>query len=102
MMARLCSSRSFAILWVLALIAGISAASAQVQRVARPVAEPSVPDFSAPISVSLTTPTAGSIILYTMDGSIPDTVAGGATRMYTGPIAITATTQINAIAVKAG
>jgi hypothetical protein len=87
---------------MLAMLVGISASSAQVNRAARPVAAAAVRDFTEPISVSPTSPTQGASIFFTLDGSIPDTVAAGATLRYTDPIAISATTQIKAIAVKAG
>ncbi|MDB5105235.1 MAG: hypothetical protein JWP91_2924 [Fibrobacteres bacterium] len=71
-------------------------------KVAKPVAFPPSQIFILPISVTLSTSTVGATILYTADGTDPDTVAGGATKAYTGALPLTATTKIKAIAVKAG
>jgi hypothetical protein len=102
MIARPCSAATLAKFGMLAMLVGISASSAQVNRAARPVAAPAGGDFTEPVSVSLTSPTEGASIFFTLDGSIPDTAAAGATLRYTDPIAIATTTQIKAIAFKAG
>jgi hypothetical protein len=70
--------------------------------VAAPVSNPAGMAFIQPLSVTLTTSTSGSSIHYTTDGSAPTPVAGGSTKLYTGPITLTATTTLKAIAVKPG
>jgi hypothetical protein len=62
--------------------------------------------YAAPLAVTIATETKGAIIYYTLDGSEPyDTI--GAKRLpgaivYSGPVSITGTTSLRAIAVKAG
>jgi hypothetical protein len=53
-------------------------------------------------TVSLADGTSGATIFYTTNGSAPATSAGGSTLQYTGPITISATETINAIAVASG
>lgn len=64
-----------------------------------PVAKPQIsPDggtFDEPQTVTITTATAGAVIKYTIDGSSP--VDGG--NIYTGPITISITTTLKAVAV---
>ncbi len=55
------------------------------------------PDFT----VTLSTDEAGAIILYTTNGSDPDTVEGGATKKYLAPITVGTTMTIKARATKA-
>lgn len=69
-------------------------------------AVPAPPVFSVPgrtfpdaLTFSLATTTAGAVIMYTTDGSLPSAVNG---RPYTGPLTISATTQIRAATVVAG
>jgi len=56
---------------------------------------PSYLTYSSPISVTLTDSTPGVTIYYTTNNSTPTT----ASTLYTGPIPLSATTTINAIAV---
>jgi hypothetical protein len=60
--------------------------------------------YTAPFAVEITTPTPGVDIYYTVDGSSPfDSPRGIPTgRLYTGPISITTTTCLRAIAIKSG
>jgi hypothetical protein len=60
--------------------------------------------YTGSFAVELTTSTSGASIFYTVDGSSPfDAPRGVATgRLYTGPIAITTTTCLRAVAFKAG
>jgi hypothetical protein len=53
-------------------------------------------------SVSILDATSGASIFYTLDGSQPQTAAGGSTLAYSGPISIAASTTINAIATASG
>src|SRR5205807_952045 len=46
--------------------------------------------------------TSGATIYYTTDGTQPGTSPGGSTSLYSAPVAITAATTINAIAVASG
>jgi len=74
-------------------------------QVATPVATPTGREFSAlspGVNVSLTVATPGASILYTLDGSDPDSVVGGKTLQYSGPILIKATTILKARGVMDG
>jgi hypothetical protein len=55
--------------------------------------------YDAPISVEITTATAGVTIRYTTDGSTPSETAG---TVYGGPVAITTTTPLRAYAYGVG
>jgi hypothetical protein len=55
--------------------------------------------YNSPQSVAITTATAGAQIRYTTDGSVPTPTSG---TLYTGPIAISETTILRAIAYKDG
>ena len=55
--------------------------------------------FSAPISVVVTTATANATIYFTTNGSVPSPTNG---FLYTGPIPISRTTSLRAVAHKAG
>ncbi len=55
--------------------------------------------YSAPISVAISTSTAGASIRYTLDGSMPTPVTG---TLYTAPLAISSTTTLRAIGYKSG
>jgi hypothetical protein len=52
--------------------------------------------------VSILDATSGSSIFYTLDGSQPQTAVGGSTFAYSGPISVTTSTTINAIATAPG
>jgi beta-galactosidase/beta-glucuronidase len=69
-----------------------------VEQVAVPSASPAQGTYSSTRTVTLTTATNGANIYYTVDGSTP-TVSS---TLYTGPITISKTTTIKAIAIKAG
>ena len=68
------------------------------QLASEPVLSPGAETFSGSVSVSITDATAGATIYYTLDGSTP-TVASA---VYTAPIAVAATTTIQAIASAPG
>ncbi|WP_341407358.1 lamin tail domain-containing protein [Luteolibacter soli] len=55
--------------------------------------------FTAPVTVAITSPTPGVTINYTLDGSTPSATAG---TTYTGPLTISSTSVLRAIATKPG
>jgi hypothetical protein len=74
-------------------------------QVATPIADPKGQEFSAlsgGVKVTLTVGTPGASILYTEDDTEPDSVVGGSTKQYAGPIAITDTRTIKARGVMDG
>jgi len=70
-----------------------------VQTVATPVFTPVAGVYNNSVDVTISTTTPGATIYFTTDGSEPSDVNG---TVYAGPITITATTTIKAIAYKAG
>jgi alpha-tubulin suppressor-like RCC1 family protein len=66
--------------------------------VSSPVLTPGGGTYGAAQSVSMATSTAGAVIHYTTDGSPPTT----ASAVYAGPIAVTSSGMVMAIAVKPG
>ncbi|MDM4762068.1 chitobiase/beta-hexosaminidase C-terminal domain-containing protein [Galbitalea sp. SE-J8] len=66
--------------------------------VAAPTFSPAGGTFSSAQSVSLSSSTSGASIRYTTDGSTPSS----SSTLYSGPIAVTSTTTIKAIALKSG
>ncbi len=69
-----------------------------VTRAAAPTFNPPAGTYSAPVTVALSTATSGATIHYTIDGSVPTT----ASPVYAGPIPVTQTTTIRAIASASG
>jgi hypothetical protein len=73
-----------------------------------PLAKPPGRTFLAPLAVTLETPTTGAEIFYTLDGSAPALNAdgtgnpGGSALRYTGPITLSATATIKAVATRPG
>jgi hypothetical protein len=65
---------------------------------ATPVLEPPPGGETAPVTVTITDKTPGAIIHYTLDGSTPS----AASELYTKPIAIKATTEVQAMAIASG
>ncbi|OHB79874.1 MAG: hypothetical protein A2Z25_09110, partial [Planctomycetes bacterium RBG_16_55_9] len=55
--------------------------------------------YEAPFSVAITTETPGAVIRYTTDGSTPTETYG---RTYTGPVSVSTTTCLRAMAYKSG
>jgi hypothetical protein len=53
-------------------------------------------------TVSLSDSTSGATIFYTIDGTTPATSVGGSTAQYTGPLTISSTRTIKAIATASG
>jgi hypothetical protein len=88
---------------VLGLVsAALSVHAAALPQVAMPVATPPGHYFNDPITLTLSTATPGARILYTLDGATPDTLAGARTFVYAGPLVITASVTLKAVAVKEG
>lgn len=63
-----------------------------------PTFNPPAGSYAGSISVTITTSTPGASIYYTTDGTAPST----ASTLYTGPVALSVTTTLKAIAVTAG
>ncbi len=55
--------------------------------------------FEVPFSLEITSATLGAAIRYTLDGTVPDETNG---LLYNGPIAITGTTVVRAMAFRSG
>src|SRR5881396_1201456 len=66
--------------------------------VATPVLSPAGGTFTAAVSVTITDSTPGATIYYTTDGSTPTT----ASSAYTGPVPVTTTTTLKAMAAASG
>ena len=69
-----------------------------VQQAATPTFTPAAGTYASAQNVTLATTTAGATIKYTTDGSTPT----ASSPTYTGPINVSASTTIKAIATKAG
>src|SRR5436190_24158546 len=67
--------------------------------VANPTFTPVPGPFSSPLSVTISSATAGASIRYTVDGSTPTSTVG---TLYAGAVSISATTTFRAIAYKSG
>jgi hypothetical protein len=67
--------------------------------VSAPAFSPGAGTYSSAQTVTLSTATSGASIRYTLDGSTPSETAG---TLYSGPITVSATTTINAIAYESG
>ncbi|WP_199439736.1 chitobiase/beta-hexosaminidase C-terminal domain-containing protein [Umezawaea beigongshangensis] len=66
--------------------------------VATPTFSPAGGTYSSAQSVTLSTATAGATIRYTLDGSTPT----ASSALYSGPITVSATTTVRAVALKSG
>ena len=75
------------------------AAAAAKASVAAPVFSPKAGTYAPPLSVTLTTATAGATIYYTTDGSSPSRQTS---PVYKGPIQLTTKTTLKAFAYKKG
>ena len=73
--------------------------SAITQTVAPPTVSPTAGTYGSTQSVSITTTTSGASIRYTIDGSTPSESVG---FLYSGPVTLSATTTIKAIAYETG
>jgi fibro-slime domain-containing protein len=75
----------------------------EVVKAATPVADPAGKSSpTLPFTVNVSSATPGATILYTVDGTDPDSAGGGTTKTYTGALTFNATTTLKAIAIKAG
>lgn len=79
-------------------LSDVSVFSYVIEPVKIPQASPSAGAYYSPQTVTLSSPTAGAAIYYTLDGSEPTT----GSLLYTGPITIAQSTTIKAVAVKDG
>jgi hypothetical protein len=67
-----------------------------------PIADPAAGAYDGSLSVQLTCADEHAVIFYTLDGTEPDTAAGGSTAMEAGPIPILKNTVVKAKAYRAG
>jgi Chitobiase/beta-hexosaminidase C-terminal domain/Bacterial lectin len=72
------------------------------QQVATPTFSPAAGTYLGTQTVSLSDSTAGATIFYTIDGTPPATSVGGSTAQYTGPLTVSSTRTIKAIATASG
>src|SRR3989475_10412472 len=68
------------------------------QSVAPPSFNPAGGSFAGSVTVTMSTTTSGATIYYTTDGSTPTT----ASSVYTGPVPLTTTTPLRAVAAASG
>jgi hypothetical protein len=68
-------------------------------QVASPTFSPAAGTYTSVVTVTISSATSGASIRYTTDGSTPTETAG---TLYSGPITVSATTTINAIAYASG
>src|SRR3989475_3333911 len=68
------------------------------QSVAPPSFNPAGGSFAGSVTVTMSTTTSGATIYYTTDGSTPTT----ASSVYTGPVPLTTTTTLRAMAAASG
>ena len=72
--------------------------STNTNKVIAPVMSVKTGAFSSPVSVSISSTTAGTSIYYTLDGSIPTS----ASNLYSKPLFVSATSTVRAIGIKSG
>ena len=72
--------------------------SGETNRVQAPVFSQAGGSYEGQLQLTLSTPTDGATIYYTLDGSEPTTESA----VYSGPISLSGTTTVKAVAVKGG
>ncbi len=77
---------------------GSAAYTINIPQAAAPTFSPAAGTYTSAQSVTLSDSTAGAMIYYTTNGSTPTT----SSTIYTGPISVSSTQTINAIAVASG
>ncbi|HXO62067.1 MAG TPA: chitobiase/beta-hexosaminidase C-terminal domain-containing protein [Candidatus Acidoferrales bacterium] len=70
--------------------------------VATPTFNPAAGTYPGTQTVTLSDTTSGATIFYTLDGSQPGTSAGGSTQQYSGPLTVSSTETIKALATASG
>jgi hypothetical protein len=80
----------------------MSSASGGGGTVATPTFIPAAGTYLGTQTVSLSDTTSGAVIFYTLDGSQPGTSAGGSTQQYNGPLTVSSTETIKALATASG
>jgi len=70
--------------------------------VATPTFNPAAGTYLGTQTVSLSDTTSGATIFYTLDGTQPGTSAGGSTQQYSGPLTVSSTKTIQALATATG
>jgi hypothetical protein len=70
--------------------------------VATPTFSPAAGTYLGTQTVTLNDVTSGATIFYTLDGTQPGTAAGGSTLQYSGPLTVTSTKTIKALATASG
>jgi len=91
--------KNFRIIGVAILISSLFSAAAFALKVATPTFSPGAGTYTTFQSVTISCATSGATIRYTINGSAPSTSNG---TIYTGPVSITATATLKAIAYKSG
>src|SRR3984957_11190050 len=70
--------------------------------VATPTFSPAAGTYLGTQTVTLSDSTSGATIFYTLDGSQPGTSAGGSTQQYNGPLTVSSTETVKALATASG
>src|ERR1041384_5822093 len=69
---------------------------------AAPTFTPVAGTYASAQSVTIKSTTAGAAIYYTLDGTTPNTSAGGSTLLYSSPITISSSPTVKAVATASG
>jgi hypothetical protein len=70
--------------------------------VATPTFSPAGATYTSTQTVTISDTTAGATIFYTLDGSQPGTSVSGSTKQYSGPLTVSSTETIKALATASG